>query len=244
MSELNYQQWYSEIAFETLVSGISQPNPAPNQPNQQPTIVNSLVSGALASFLLAIKTQFPQRPLVFISSQDSPSYLHKLQNQILRINENSKIQNLVYSQVSLLEGISESNHHFANISNVLSNWLNNNQSSNQQITLASPKAITQLVAEKNKFAQSQITLAKGQEINLPNLSKSLVEIGYTRDETVSEIGSFAVRGEIIDIFPADSVDSLPWRINLFGDEIESIRAFEQQIQFYPLLQQTTRLFSQ
>jgi len=52
----------------------------------------------------------------------------------------------------------------------------------------------------------------------------LVSSGYVRTETVREAGEFAIRGGIVDIFPAGKVR--PIRLDLFGDTIESIKAFD------------------
>src|SRR5213593_4647554 len=56
-----------------------------------------------------------------------------------------------------------------------------------------------------------------------DLAEELALVGYERVERVEERGQFAVRGDLIDVFPTTGRD--PLRIELFGDEIESIRAF-------------------
>lgn len=61
-------------------------------------------------------------------------------------------------------------------------------------------------------------------IDLESFTKRLVELGYERNEMVQAKGHFSVRGGIIDIFPITS--EVPYRIELFGDEIDSIRCFD------------------
>lgn len=61
-------------------------------------------------------------------------------------------------------------------------------------------------------------------INLEDFTKKLVELGYERNDMVQAKGHFSVRGGIIDIFPITS--EVPYRIELFGDEIDSIRCFD------------------
>lgn len=68
-----------------------------------------------------------------------------------------------------------------------------------------------------------LKLYTGESIELENISKSLVDFGYNRRETVSEEADFSIRGGIIDIFPLTF--ELPVRIELDGDKIASIRTF-------------------
>jgi transcription-repair coupling factor (superfamily II helicase) len=66
-------------------------------------------------------------------------------------------------------------------------------------------------------------LHRGEEINLSDVAELLVEAGYERVEQVEERGQFAVRGGILDVFGA--TEERAARLDLFGDEIESIRHF-------------------
>jgi transcription-repair coupling factor (superfamily II helicase) len=68
-----------------------------------------------------------------------------------------------------------------------------------------------------------IEVAQGQEPGIELLAESFALSGYERVERVEERGQFAVRGGLLDIFPTTGRE--PLRIELFGDEIESIRAF-------------------
>ncbi len=69
----------------------------------------------------------------------------------------------------------------------------------------------------------QIELRAGAEIGVEPLAESLALAGYARVERVDDRGQFAVRGGIVDVFPATGGE--PIRVEFFGDEIESIRAF-------------------
>lgn len=65
-------------------------------------------------------------------------------------------------------------------------------------------------------------------VKLSDLSRQLVELGYERGEVVQEVGQFAMRGGIFDVWPAGM--SEPVRVELFDDEVESIRAFDAMSQ--------------
>lgn len=64
----------------------------------------------------------------------------------------------------------------------------------------------------------------GDVLNLDKIKKELVSLGYERNVQVETVGQFAIRGGILDIFPTSS--ECPYRIELFGDEIDGIRSFD------------------
>jgi transcription-repair coupling factor (superfamily II helicase) len=68
-----------------------------------------------------------------------------------------------------------------------------------------------------------LELAPGREIGVEGLSETLALAGYERADRVDDRGQFAVRGGIVDIFPTTGRE--PLRVEFFGDEVESIRAF-------------------
>ena len=64
----------------------------------------------------------------------------------------------------------------------------------------------------------------GKEIDYNSLARALVSFGYTRHERVNACGDFAIRGGVVDIFPFNF--SLPVRLELVHDTVESIHTFE------------------
>ncbi len=92
-----------------------------------------------------------------------------------------------------------------------------------------PVASALLRTESAEFyRQLALTLRSGEEIPLQDLLAHLESIGYQRRDPVEMVGEYALRGGILDIFPAEA--SKPIRIELFGDLIESIRRFEVETQ--------------
>jgi len=76
----------------------------------------------------------------------------------------------------------------------------------------------------DSIKSSVITIDSNSIIDLEKLSKTLVHLGYERQAQVENPGEFAVRGGIIDIFPL--TEDAPYRIELWDDEIDSIRVFD------------------
>ncbi|MBU3093067.1 transcription-repair coupling factor [Clostridium sp. CM028] len=71
-------------------------------------------------------------------------------------------------------------------------------------------------------------LAVGGNLNLNAFSEELIECGYERVERVDTKGQFSIRGGIIDLYPP--ISALPFRIELYDDEIDSIRTFNSETQ--------------
>ena len=91
-----------------------------------------------------------------------------------------------------------------------------------------PSAVAELVATKTEIADHTLHLEKNATYDLPALEHRLLELGFQRTDYVYEPGEFAVRGSILDVFSFSS--EYPFRIDFFGDEIDSIRTFEVQTQ--------------
>ena len=75
------------------------------------------------------------------------------------------------------------------------------------------------------YSAMTVTLTKGESVNRTELLRALVELQYKRNDTDFHRGTFRVRGDTIEIFPAHYEDRA-WRLSLFGDEIESIHEID------------------
>lgn len=93
-----------------------------------------------------------------------------------------------------------------------------------ELILTTVAAITQRTLTPFRIRQLATTLAPGQRIDRDALAELLVSNGFSRVDTVADQGEFAVRGGILDLFPAGEETGL--RVDFFGDEIESIRRFD------------------
>ncbi len=68
-----------------------------------------------------------------------------------------------------------------------------------------------------------VVITKGDDVSLEDLYQRLSDMGYERTDRVEARGEFAVRGGILDLFPAQAADAV--RIDLFGDTVEDLRRF-------------------
>lgn len=95
--------------------------------------------------------------------------------------------------------------------------------SKKQLVLTTIGAVIQKYVTPFRIRQTGERLTAGREITRERLASLLQSNGYFRVDTVAEAGEFAIRGSIVDLFPAGSEFGL--RLDFFGDEIESIRRF-------------------
>ena len=98
----------------------------------------------------------------------------------------------------------------------------------QRIVLTTVNALVQRVPPRHAFHGGSRVLKVGDRVKPEELARFLEANGYGRAATVMEPGEFALRGGIMDIFPAGVAE--PLRLDLFGDDIESIRSFDPSTQ--------------
>ena len=91
-----------------------------------------------------------------------------------------------------------------------------------------PDALAERVASKAALEEKSISLSKGENIDSYFLSERLDKQGFEQVEYVYEPGQYSLRGSIIDVF--SYANEYPFRIDFFGDEVESIRTFEVETQ--------------
>ncbi|MGH7066586.1 MAG: transcription-repair coupling factor [Acetobacteraceae bacterium] len=96
------------------------------------------------------------------------------------------------------------------------------------IVLATVNALVQRTPPRAALSGRNFNLATGADLDVAGLIRFLEGNGYGRSATVLEAGEFAVRGGIIDLFPAGCEE--PVRLDLFGDRLESIRRFDPATQ--------------
>ena len=98
------------------------------------------------------------------------------------------------------------------------------ESQETMIIVTYPEAINEAVPAQEKLSAISCQFSVGQEIQQSTLANQLSEIGFERVDFVFEPGQYAVRGGIVDIYSYSH--DMPYRLDFFGDEIDSIREFD------------------
>ena len=102
----------------------------------------------------------------------------------------------------------------------------NNNSGNKSylFVVTCPEALSELVVSKRRLDERTINVAVGDIINLADFGRKLRELGFKEEDYVYEPGQFAMRGSIVDVYSYAS--ELPFRIDFFGDEVDTVRTFQ------------------
>ncbi len=99
---------------------------------------------------------------------------------------------------------------------------------NRKIVVSYPEAIFEKVVLSKTLSENIISFKQGETINVDALLARFVDYGFDRTDFVYEPGQFAVRGGILDIYSYGN--EKPYRIELFGNDIDSIRIFDPETQ--------------
>lgn len=180
----------------------------------------SFVITGLTTFsrLLSLKEikNLSDKKILFITTDEQNAL--KYQNDLKKLFDiDSDI--LPYQNLSLYETMMPNLYDYASQIKIL-----NSQS---DFIITPVKTLLEKFPDKKFFENNSLSFKIGEEIDLKTLSQKLIDMGYKKSVTVSDIGEFSIRGDIIDIF---SLDDNPVRIELWGDEITDLRYFNNETQ--------------
>ena len=111
---------------------------------------------------------------------------------------------------------------------VLSRLTSHSSASTSLYIVTYPEAIAELVMSKEQFSERTLVLHQGDTLSVDDTLQTLRSLGFQEVDYVYEPGQFALRGSILDIYSFSSEQ--PFRIDFFGDDIDSIRTFEVETQ--------------
>jgi len=99
-----------------------------------------------------------------------------------------------------------------------------NTGTQSTVIVTYPEALFEKVVKPEILQQSRIEIQQGEKIDVDFVMQVLIEYGFERMDFVYEPGQFSIRGGIIDLFSYGN--ELPYRIELFDDEVEKIKTFD------------------
>ncbi len=97
------------------------------------------------------------------------------------------------------------------------------QNKEPRIVITYPEAVVETVISSSGFMNNTLTAKVGDTLSPDFIKEFLLEFGFERVDFVHQPGEFSIRGSIVDVFSFSAED--PFRLDFFGDEIESIRSF-------------------
>jgi transcription-repair coupling factor (superfamily II helicase) len=98
------------------------------------------------------------------------------------------------------------------------------QNDSHYLVITYPEAVMEKVISEKGLAKHTLFIKKGERLSVAFINEVLYEYGFERVEFVYEPGQYSMRGSIVDIFSFSNED--PYRVDFFGDEVDSIRTFD------------------
>ena len=180
------------------------------------------LAGSSAAMLLAAMKKGKHPVLVVADDFDTAAYMYHDLSRLADNEEEVKIfpsgyrRHIKYGQVDAPNQI------------LRTDALNSRDNGVTRWIVTCPEALAEKVPASGELKANTLTLAKGDIIQMSEVTRRLGEMGFHRVDYVYEPGQFAMRGSILDVFSYSN--ELPYRIDFFDDEIDSIRNFDVETQ--------------
>jgi transcription-repair coupling factor (superfamily II helicase) len=185
--------------------------------DQKNVRIKGLAGSLDAIFLAASFKLHPQDYIVILQEKEEAAYFQ------------NDLQNLLDREILLFPMSYKRPYEFDEIenANILMRAEVLNKLANKtapEIIVTYPEALSEKVINKRSLASNTFTIGLKEKLDLAFLEEFLHNYDFEKTDFVYEAGQFAIRGGIIDVF--SFAHELPYRIELFGDEVDSIRSFE------------------
>lgn len=206
------EMYREDKRVQQIISSINDSNPARIQ-------VSGTV-GALDSFVLAgTYANLPRTYLVIASDKEQAAYF---QNNLATLFDKKPIRFFPdsFKRPQYFETLNNSN---VLLRTETINKITNSKAEGE-IIISYPEALFEKVVAPSVLKEKRIEIVMDERVDVDFLIEVLVEYGFTRTDFVYEPGQFSIRGGIIDIFSYGN--EWPYRVELFDDEVESIRTFD------------------
>lgn len=160
--------------------------------------------------------EISKKKILFVTSTEQSAL--KYQNDFKKAFD-TDADILPFQNISMYESVTSNAYDYAEQVRILRQ--------KPEIVIAPVKTLLEKFPKPEFYKKNSLKIKIGDEIDLKELSKKLVNFGYKRSTMVSDIAEFSIRGDIADIF---SLDKNPVRIELWGDEVVDLRYFDNETQ--------------
>ena len=193
---------------------------------KRPSALVGLAGSARGLHLLLLRRELKRSLLVVVAGdQETERWERDLNTwRILLGDENLRIDTLPSLDADPYQGLSP--HLQVSCERVVA--LNHLLSPDPAVILMPARSLIYAVPSPALFTQARISVSPGMNLSPDRLCTLLIPAGYARVEHVSAPGEFARRGGVVDVFPPQM--EVPCRLEFYGEEVESIRAFNPETQ--------------
>ncbi len=186
--------------------------------------IRGLIGSSAALAIAAVFEKLESNHLVVLPDKESAAYfLNDLESIYVEKGENFHKKKILFFPASYKRAAEIENQDNTNIllrTEVLKRF---GTSKRKSVVVTYPEALAEKVVRKAFLSKNTIKLKRGEPSSLDFIADLLIENDFDRVDFVYEPGQFAIRGGIIDVF--SYTNDFPYRIEFFGDEVESIRSF-------------------
>ena len=185
--------------------------------NNVPIYCNGLIKESLSHIIYSIFSDFSDKNLVLLVETEN------------RANELcDELKNLIGDKVVVYPNFDIRFHNINSLETNLENnrieIMNKLISKEKFIIITTAGALSKKISTHKFFKSHYINIDEDSEIDFEELTEKLIKMHYDRVDFVEAKGQFSIRGSILDIYPVNFKN--PIRIELFGDEVDSIRSFD------------------
>jgi transcription-repair coupling factor (superfamily II helicase) len=189
--------------------------------NKGNSLLTGINSGSLPVLLMQL-VQVQQRPLLLVEENE-----HKAQDAYAALHEaldDETVYLFAVDSTLATAGATASADELASRLDALRFLL----SGKPGVVVTTPQGLQMKLSQPQAFKQAKLTLQLEQEYDLEQVSQWLVGAGYTRQPLVARPGEFALRGDILDVYPLNLDE--PLRLEFFGDELDAVKSFDPSTQ--------------
>ena len=189
--------------------------------NRTITVKNSLITGANAGafdMLLCQIVMTLARPIILLEENENKA--QKIYSELVQLLPEESVQIFpVDATIATQTAVTSPDELSSRIQ-----ALNFLLSAEKGVVVATPQALQYKLSAPADYQAARREFKSGKEFDLSELTSWLVQAGFRRENLVAKPGEFALRGDILDIYPLDRES--PVRIEFFGDEIDTIKEFD------------------
>lgn len=189
--------------------------------NRTTTVKNSLITGANAGafdMLLCQIVMTLAKPIILLEENENKA--QKIYSELVQLLPEESVQIFpVDATIATQTAVTSPDELSSRIQ-----ALNFLLSAEKGVVVATPQALQYKLSAPADYQAARREFNSGKEFDLSELTSWLVQAGFRRENLVAKPGEFALRGDILDIYPLDRES--PVRIEFFGDEIDTIKEFD------------------
>ena len=189
--------------------------------NSTTTVKNSLITGANAGafdMLLCQIVMTLARPIILLEENENKA--QKIYSELVQLLPEESVQIFpVDATIATQTAVTSPDELSSRIQ-----ALNFLLSAEKGVVVATPQALQYKLSAPADYQAARREFKSGKEFDLSELTSWLAQAGFRRENLVAKPGEFALRGDILDIYPLDRES--PVRIEFFGDEIDTIKEFD------------------